>query len=815
MTDIEKEMELPEESNVEKESSKVSEKKKEETLTEKESSLAADQESVTEKNEESDFKTDSSEKEPEDSPQEKPSGITPPDDSIQAVIEKESEDPALEIKPDKVNHIEKVDDTESKVSDEAAAEVITDQVKTKDENIPTEKEIVENTSEEKNIPLVTEMPAKEINELDDLPKPEKSIINEEEQSKSLSSNTISSIVDKESNAEDSPVVKDTPTEGNPDSIKEESNSIEKEKPEEVVEKQAEEKVIVEEEEKDLSTMAKDELVNEFEALLQQTSLKYIERKYRELKPYYERYVSGERKIALDKFKLEGGAEIDFQYVGDALDNRFSSIYEKYKARRNEFYSDLEKQKGGNLERKQEVLEKLRAIVDGEETNTSIGALKHIQQEWRSIGPVPGQNTKSLWATFNILIDRFYDNRSIYFELKELDRKKNLELKLEICEKAEQLVDREVIRDAVKELNELHEEFKHIGPVPKEMQEAVWQRFKSASDTVYSRRKDYVNVLKKELHENLEEKEKLAETVSQYGNYTSDKISDWNEKTKEVIDLQRKWELIGGLPREHAKEVNKHFWSGFKSFFNSKNKFFKKLEGQRDDNLKLKEELVARADAIKDSDDWEKTAEALKGLQQEWKNTGPVPEKVRNEIYKRFKQACDTFFNRRREHSKDIEGEYKKNLIEKERICANIEKMVSNKEMELDRFKELQAKYESIGFVPRNAIKKIQKKFNYVTEQFLNVLDLSDNEKSEIRFAAEINKLKSSPNADRRIHRKESELRRMISKIENDISLWKNNLEFFAQSKTADKFREEFNEKIDKATDQLKELKDELKMLNKI
>ncbi len=570
-----------------------------------------------------------------------------------------------------------------------------------------------------------------------------------------------------------------------------------------------------EEDKDYSVLKKDELINEFETLLKIDDIKQAEKKIKELKPFYQQIVESEKKEALQKFLDDGGVELDFKYVGDALDSRYANLNDKYKGRRNAYYSELERNKEDNLARKQEILEKLRAIVDGEETNASISALKNITKEWRSIGPVPSAYAKSMWATYNILIDRFYDNRSIYFELKELDRKKNLESKIELCEKAEQLLEYEVIRDAVKELNELHEEFKHIGPVPKEMQEVVWQRFKSASDAVYNRRKDYVSSLKKELHENLESKKQLVEDVAKFNEFDSDKISEWNDKTKEILDLQKKWESIGGLPREHSKEINKHFWSSFKSFFNNKNKFFKKLEGQRDDNLLKKEDLVKRAEELKDSNDWEKTAEQLKELQREWKDIGPVPEKNRNEVYKKFKKACDTFFNKRREHSKEVESEYKVNLKKKEEICTEIEKMVEQKDKNIDRFKELQLKFNEIGFVPRNTIKRIHKKYNHATELFLNSFDLSDTEKSELRFAAEVDKLKASPNADKRIHRKEVEVKRLISKLENDIALWKNNIEFFAKSKTADKVREEFNEKIAQATAQLEELREELKVLNKI
>ncbi len=853
MTDTEKERELP------KEGMEMNKENLVELGEKKESSLAADQESVTRNNNVNNFNIDSS-KEEEGSSASNESAETSKDEisgdlpatSISDISEKSGEEDVSETPPIQnkekppIQNKEKREEEAPSVSNTDGSDNSISEIKSEEISPPSGNDLIEQEE--------ASLPEKESSEI------ETSQDNESAEEVIPSALEAISNVDEIQDKEDPQVVTTgLPTEAKEEAIKEDNDKEDqpenstaentksestiiidaqspegenREKPIEKNEnietkdveipKSEEEKdevhlddKIEKEEEKDYSILKKDELINEFEALLKIEDIKLAEKKIKELKPFYQEIVESEQKEALQKFLDDGGVEIDFKYVGDALDSRYSNLNDKYKGRRNAYYSELEKSKEDNLTRKQDILEKLRAIVDGEETNASISALKNITNEWRSIGPVPSAYAKSMWATYNILIDRFYDNRSIYFELKELDRKKNLESKLELCEKAENLLEYDVIRDAVKELNELHEEFKHIGPVPKDMQEVVWQRFKSASDAIYNRRKDYVSGLKKELHENLDSKKQLVDEVAKFDDFDSEKISDWNEKTKEILDLQKKWEAIGGLPREHAKDINKHFWSSFKAFFNNKNKFFKKLENQRDENLMKKEDLVKRAEELKESSDWEKTAEQLKELQREWKDIGPVPEKNRNEVYKKFKKACDTFFNKRRGHSKEVESEYKVNLRKKEEICAEIEKMVEDKNKNIDRFKELQGLFNEIGFVPRNTIKKIQKKYSHASELFLNSFDLSDTEKSELRFAAEVDKLKASPNADKRIHRKEVEVRRLISKIENDIALWKNNIEFFAKSKTADKVREEFNEKIAKATSQLEALKEEMKVLNKI
>jgi hypothetical protein len=567
-------------------------------------------------------------------------------------------------------------------------------------------------------------------------------------------------------------------------------------------------------EKDYHSLSKEDIVDELGRILGQDNLKAVERRIYLLKDCFEVLLENDRKAALEIHLKDGGDDKNFSYKNDKTDNRFDALLNRYKSKKTSYYSDLEKQKEVNLQKKHQLLETLRKLVDSEETTASIGALKKIQQEWKSIGPIPGPVVRSLWASYNALLDRFYDKRSIYFELKELDRKKNLEAKIEICDKAEKLTREKSLREAIRELNELHEEFKHIGPVPSDQQEAVWHRFKAASDQIYSRRKEFIHELKKSYQENLDGKKKLIEDLESYKTFTSESIAEWNSKTREILEMQKKWEAIGGLPREQTRTINKSFWSAFKTFFSNKNKFFKTLEGKREENLRLKEDLVNKAIALKDSQDWEGTANALKELQLAWKDIGPVPEKDKAVIFDKFKQACDEFFENRRKHSKEVEVEYVNNLRRKEEICTEMEKMVSDNIFDIERFQVLQGEYEQTGFVPRNAIKKIQKRFNTIAEKFLEAADVSEEQKSEMKFSAEINKIKSRPDSDRKLQRKEMEIRKMINKIDNDITIWKNNLDFFRESDTADKLKAEFNIKIEKATAQLNELKEELKILIK-
>lgn len=568
-----------------------------------------------------------------------------------------------------------------------------------------------------------------------------------------------------------------------------------------------------EEELDYSKFSKAELANEAENLTKrEVEGRTLDRKIKDLRASYDDIHNQEREEARQKFVNEGGDEADFDYRPDEDDHKFEASYQLLRDRRHQYFQSLEKQKDTNLQRKNDLTEKLRQLVDGEETGASMEAIKAIQQEWKTIGPIPGAHVKTTWANYNALMDRFYDNRSIYFELKELDRRKNLESKLELCEKAEALLNKESIKEAVKELNELHEEFKHIGPVPKEEQEAVWQRFKAASDAVYTKRKTFVDQLKKDLGKNLEEKEKLGDEVQEFTSFDSDRINEWNAKTKEILALQKKWDSIGGLPRDRAKDVNKKFWSGFKGFFSHKNQFFKKLEGQREENLKKKEELITRAQELKESNDWDATANELKSLQRAWKEIGPVPEKVRDEVYQKFKAACDMFFENRRNRAKEAEKDYHDNLKAKQEICEKINALAAEEGNTKETFNQLVHDYAEIGFVPRENIKSIQKKFADAVDKYVESTDTDELQREKLRMSAQIQKMKGQPNAGRKIHKKENAIRKQISELENNISLWKNNMEFFAQSRTADKLKQEMEGKIKDAQDEVKNLKMQLRML---
>uniref|UniRef100_UPI004048B741 DUF349 domain-containing protein n=1 Tax=Algoriphagus sp. TaxID=1872435 RepID=UPI004048B741 len=564
---------------------------------------------------------------------------------------------------------------------------------------------------------------------------------------------------------------------------------------------------------DLSGQSKAQLLDLIKEKINSPNALKSDKTIQEIKNAFDELSNKEREDAMQQFLGEGGIADDFEYRGSSFDKEFNIIFNDFKKQLYANRKEAEKQKEKNLVAKTELLNKLRELVDGEETTLSMAAVKAIQDSWKSIGPVPLSQSRNLWASFNALMDRFYDNRSIYFELKELDRKKNLESKLELCEKAESLVQLEDLKDAIQQLNELHEEFKHLGPVPREEQEQVWQRFKSASDAIYDRRKEFFEGQKDVIKKNLEEKEALIVILTPFGEFKADRIKDWNSKTKEILELQKAWEKVGPLPKESSKEINKAFWTLFKQFFHNKNLFFKELDDIRATNQRKAEELIAKAQELQENTNWQTTANQFVKLQQDWKKLGPTPEKQRDALYKKFKEACDTFFENRRNSSKDSNIEFELNLAKKLAIIDQIHALKSVETgLDENQLSDLVAEFNALGFVPRKNIKEVQAKFKEAVDVCLDALGENGANKEDFLFRLNLNRIQSDPNSVKTLNKKEHGIRKQITDLENSITLWRNNLDFFAASKTADKLREQFDVKIQKAEEEIDKLKKKLTIL---
>lgn len=571
-----------------------------------------------------------------------------------------------------------------------------------------------------------------------------------------------------------------------------------------------------EEHPDYSTFAKKDFVELLKGLTTDNDFRKVDFILREVKPLYDELREKEKEEALKVFTESGGNPNDFEYRQSDLDNSFDANFRLIRDRKNQHNRNQEEQKNDNLRRKNELLEQLRTLVDAEDSDQSFNTFKEIQKNWKNVGPVPNTQVKPLWASYTALVDRFYDHRSIYFELKELDRKKNLEGKVDLCVRAEKLMEIEKLKDAVRELNELHNEFKHIGPVPKDEKEAVWQRFKAASDAIYAKRDAFLDQINKEQVKNLDEKLRIAEEVAAFASFETDRIKEWNQKTQEILAIQKKWEGVGAVTRSKAKEVNKKFWSSFKAFFSKKNVFFRKLDEERDKNLQAKKDIIRQAHELKESKDWDKTANALKELQHKWKDIGPVPEKMREKVFQEFKEACDFFFGQRRNQFEKVENEQEVNLQRKDALCQELENLTATRTGTPEQLQDIVERFNAIGFVPKKSINDSKNRFKAAVDHFVAQLEgLSADDKERLQLEVQLGNLKNDPQGERKLYQREQAIRKRISKIENDIATLRNNMEFFGRSKNAEAYKAEFAQQIDAATEQLKALKGQLKLLKTV
>ena len=534
----------------------------------------------------------------------------------------------------------------------------------------------------------------------------------------------------------------------------------------------------------------------------------------QIKSSFDNQVYVEREEALQRFITEGGAEADFEFKKDPLTLRFEKVFNKIKTEISEHFNSLEKNKQRNLEIKNTLLERLRKLIASEESSLSLEEFKNIQEEWKKTGHVPAAQSQEVWNNYKALVDIFYNNRSIFFDLKELDRKKNLETKKEICEKVEKLVELTSINQALRELKTLHEEFRVIGPVPKEEQDALWNRLKAASDRIYEKRKDYLHNIKGIQEQNLVAKLTLLEKAQSFSNFESGRIDDWRLKTAEILKLQEEWNKSGAVAQEKAKELSNKFWEVCKIYYKRKNDFFKELDKKRDENLLKKIELCEKAEALKDSTNFDLASKEIKELQTKWEKIGQVPYKQKDKIFNRFKEACDYFFNKKREQVAEAEKVFYVNLEKKNVLIQEIVNFATGTEAKsIEKLKEFQAAWDAIGFVPRDNKKEITDKFNSAINKFIDAsTEIGQDAKKNIRLTLEVASLKTSQEGSDTLKKKEQSLQKKASGIKAEIERYKTNIEFFGRSKGAEQMKLEIQGNIEKLETELKELNKELKIL---
>ncbi|HZK09326.1 MAG TPA: DUF349 domain-containing protein [Bacteroidales bacterium] len=503
-------------------------------------------------------------------------------------------------------------------------------------------------------------------------------------------------------------------------------------------------------------------------------------------------------------------------IHDTLQGKFDQLFAIYKQKRGIYLDQLEVQKQKNLTRKQQILDELKELIASEETlKKTYDDFRALQEEWKSLGIVPKAEVNNLWQNYHFLVEKFFDKVKINKELKDLDLKKNLEQKIELCERAEELLLESSIIKSFKALQRLHEQWKEVGPVPADKNEEIWERFKSTTDKINQRRRDHYKLMEDQHDINYEQKVALCEKAEQLVEGQVDSLKQWQQKTHHFNELFKVWKTIGPAAKRQNDEVWERFRTSMDNFFNEKKEYFGKLKDQQVNNYNQKLDLCVRAEALSESDNWRQTTRELIEMQKEWKEIGPVPRKNADKIWRRFRVACDTFFNNKSKHFASIREDEGENLRRKEELIKLVEETQfgEDKSENLNKLKDFQRQWTDIGHVPFKDKDRLQNAFRNIVNKQLDKLNISSHEISLSTYRSRMESVREAPDAQRTFTRERSFIQGKISTLRDDINVWENNIGFLADSKKASLFKDEFEKKINNAKEELKVLESKLKLVS--
>ncbi len=530
-----------------------------------------------------------------------------------------------------------------------------------------------------------------------------------------------------------------------------------------------------------------------------------------LKQLYYKYHRADMMAAQQAWVDAGGAAEDYQPEPDPTEEQFKATMLRIRQRRAELQAEQEQQRADNLQKKQDVIEKIKQLATTpEEAGKSYDTFKELQAEWREIGPVPAEHVSEVWKNYQLYVEQFYDMLKLNIQFREYDFRKNLEAKTLLCEQAEKLAEEKDVVTAINRLQTLHQEWKEIGPVAKELREEIWNRFKEASTVVRKRHQEFFEARKAQEEENLTKKTALCEQVETISTEGLKTFADWDAKTKEIIDLQAVWKSIGFAPQKVNTQIFERFRAACDKFFTEKATYFKTVKEELNQNLAKKKELVEKAEALKDSTEWKETSDALIELQKQWKTIGAVPRKVSDELWKRFVGACDHFFEAKNQATAGQREEEKENLTKKKDIIERLRALAEEgAEATAQKVHELQAEWNAVGFVPIRDKDKIYKQYREAVDTLYKKLNLSQAERRLSSFKTTL-KVSAEAGANT-LARERDRLARAYDIMKGELQTYENNIGFLsASSKKGNSLVQEIEKKVEKLKDELNLLREKIK-----
>lgn len=514
-----------------------------------------------------------------------------------------------------------------------------------------------------------------------------------------------------------------------------------------------------------------------------------------LKQNFYKLHKAEQEAARKAFIEGGGKAEEFTPTPDPQEAEFKQVMGSIKEKRNTLTAAQEQEKEENLAKKLAILDKMKEFTETpEDTGKRYNEFKQLQQEWNEIKQVPAAKVNELWKSYQLYTEKFYDMLKLNNEFREYDFKKNLEAKLHLCEAAEKLATEPDVVSAFHQLQKLHQEFRSIGPVAKELRENIWARFKAASTTVNRRHQQHFEELKEKEQNNLDQKTVICEIVESMEYDTFKTFADWEDKTQEILALQAKWKTIGYAPQKMNVKIFERFRAACDEFFRRKAAFFKSIKESMAENLEKKKALCEKAESLKDSTDWKETAEILTKLQKEWKTIGPVAKKHSDAVWKRFIGACDYFFEQKNKATSSQRSIESENQAKKEAVISQLKALDeagTTDEATADKTRALMKEWNSIGFVPFKEKDRLYKEYHAVVDRLFDKLHLSATEKKLSNFKFGLNK-------EGNLYRDREKLVRTYEGLKNDIQTYENNLGFLnSSSKKGNSLVSEINRKIER------------------
>lgn len=523
------------------------------------------------------------------------------------------------------------------------------------------------------------------------------------------------------------------------------------------------------------------------------------------------YKQHRAKVEAEKraFVEAGGDEAAFVPSVDEDEVRFKELFAVYRNERDKHIAMLEANKEENLKVKLAIIDELKELINSEENiNTTFARFRELQQRWKEAGLVPQQNVKDVWETYNLYVENFYNYIKINRELRDLDLKKNYEAKLALCEQAEELALESQIVEAFRKLQKLHDEWRETGPVAIEFKESLWERFKEASSRINKRHQEHFETLKSEQMKNLALKQELCEKTEALLTREILTRKDWNKASEELLEIQKVWKTIGFAPKKDNNRIYERFRNACDKFFELKRNFYAGVKNEMEHNLALKQELCAEAEALSVSEDWKHATDELIALQARWKQVGPVARRHSDAVWKRFRAACDKFFERKSAHFSSVDSEHEQNLQLKRALIEEM-KAADVKAGGFDMVKEFQRRWSQIGFVPIKQKDALQKEYKAIVDGMFATLRSSERDRSMNRFKERVSNMKGG----NQLRSERERLYNKIKQMEQDIALLENNIGFFSKSKNAEALIADVREKIARSKRDMAELIEKVRLID--